>query len=137
MARPLEAKVQVCRLSESDVTSIDASGTVPRGGSENIVENVFERKGFPAHLLKSFQDLGGRDGAWAKVCEQITATPLDRPAEVQEMLNGALEWSHPDPRKCSAGITIKDGSLHQISLELVVDLVNGGHGSSRVGPPLL
>ena len=66
MARPLEAKVQVCRLSESDVTSIDASGTVPRGGSENIVENVFERKGFPAHLLKSFQDLGARDGAWAR-----------------------------------------------------------------------
>ena len=122
----------VYNLSESDVASIGNAGKAPRGGSEN----VFERKGLQAaHLLRPFQDLGGRDGAWAKVCEQIDdeAERLDRPAEDQETLNSTLEWSQFDPRKYCAGITIKDGSIRQVSLELVVDLLPGGH-SSRVGP---
>ena len=125
--------VWVYNLSESDVASIDNSVKVPRGGSENV---KFERKGLPSHLLKPFQDLGGRDGAWAKVCEQIDdeAARLDRPAEVQEMLKSTLEWSQSDPRKYCAGIKIKDGSIRQVPLELVVDLLPQGGHSPRVGP---
>ena len=109
----------VFQLSESEITSIDASGTTASGG----FEDVFERKGIPGHLMKPYQDLGGRDGAWANLCERITtAAPLRRDAKAQEMLNAAIEWGEYNP-ELKWGIAIKDGSTHQVPLELAVDLV--------------
>ena len=105
----------VYNLSESDVASIGNAGKAPRGGSEN----VFERKGLQAaHLLRPFQDLGGRDGAWAKgvrtdrrrggaprsTCrgpgnaEQHTGVEPVRPPKV-------LRWDHDQRRQHSSGFT--------------------------------
>ena len=125
---PLCATIKAYRLSESDVTNIDALEATPPGGYEDILENIFERNlGIPGHLLRPFKGLGGRDGAWAKLCEQITtAAPPDRDAKVQEALHEALNWTQYDNKRgFTSSLTVEDGSVHQVPVELVVDLLPG------------